>query len=75
MCIKGIGGILFVGGISLLHVYSSATVISFLTTGAEESENGAGKKTAGFVVRSPLERIPVSYCCASMEAGRAIPSL
>lgn len=60
---------------SLLHIYSSATVLSFLTTGAEESENETGKKTAGFVLKSPLERIPVSYCSASVEAGRAAPCL
>lgn len=52
----------------LLHIYSSATVISFLTTGVEESEKGTGKTTAGFVLKSPLERIPVLCCCASMEA-------
>jgi len=60
---------------SLLRIYSSATIISFLTTEAEESENGTGKKTAGFVLKSPLETIPVSSCCASVEAGRAVPSL
>lgn len=52
----------------LLHIYSSATVISFLTTGVEESEKGTGKTTTGFVLKSLLERIPVLYCCASMEA-------
>lgn len=51
----------------LLHIYA-ATVISFLTTGAEESEKGTGKTTTDFVLKSPLERIPASYCCASMEA-------
>lgn len=60
---------------TFLQIYSSVTVISSLTTGADESENGTGKKTAGFVLKSPLERIPVSYCCASMDAGRAAPSL
>lgn len=51
----------------LLHIYA-ATVIYFLTTGAEEFEKGTGKTAMGFVLNSPLERIPVSYCCASMEA-------
>lgn len=59
----------------LLHISFSATVISLLTTGTEESENGTGKKAAGFVLKSPLERIPVSYHCASMGAGSAAPSL
>lgn len=60
---------------SLHHICSSAAIISFLTTGAEESENGTGKRIVGIVLKSPLERIPVSYCCASMQAGRAVPSL
>lgn len=60
---------------SLLHISFSATVNSLLTAGTEESENGTGKKAAGFVLKSPLERLPVSYRCASMGAGRAAPSL
>lgn len=52
----------------LIHIYPSATVVSLLTTGAEGSEKGTGKTITGFVLKSPVERIPVSYCYSSMEA-------
>lgn len=44
-------------------------------TWSRGGENETGKKTAVFVLKNPLEGIPVSYCCASMEAGSAAPSL
>lgn len=74
VCVKGKGGMRFVD-VTVCFTFIFLPLISFITTGAEESENGTGRKTAGFVLKSPLERIPVSYHCASMEAGRAAPSL
>lgn len=39
---------------TVCFIYSSATVISILTTRAEGSENGTGEKTAVFVLKKPL---------------------
>lgn len=33
------------------------------------------RKLQYFFLRNPLERIPVSSCCASIDAGSAAPSL
>lgn len=45
------------------------------TTGAEELEMELERKLHYFFLRNPLERIPVSSCCASIDAGSAAPSL